>query len=156
MVSTWGGNTDLPKIALSVNTYYPTVTSIQVRENMTDLQSQIFENYKSQFVKTSKHLNFDVTSVDMNTHYLSKAKQFQARVNARYLFGVSFEERKIVTWFSNQPYHAAPITLLLAENAVLKTICENCSISMANRPLPYRAESRVSRIQIEIWSKLAQ
>lgn len=97
-----------------------------------------------QFIRTSDLINYEVTKEDMNTHYLSKASQFQARVNSRYLFGVSFEENRIVTWFSNQPYHAAPITLLLLQNAVMKTICENCSISVTNRPLAFRAESRVS------------
>lgn len=115
-----------------------------MRENMTDIQSRIFQNYLLQFNGTKDIIKYDVTDMDMNSHYLAKADQFLARVNQRYLFGVSFEETRIVTWFSNQPYHTAPITLLLAQNAVMKTICENCSITVTNKPLPYRAESRVS------------
>lgn len=45
----------------------------------------------------------------MNEHYLKKSLEFQARVNVRYLFGASINPGSITAWFSNQPYHAAPI-----------------------------------------------
>jgi ATP-binding cassette subfamily A (ABC1) protein 3 len=145
IVSTWAGNSDLPALKLSINTYNPTMTTIQFPENITDIHKLILKNYKQQFDGLPNTITFNETTQDMNEYYLERSKEFQHRVNQRYLFGVSFRNPKtMLCWFSNQPYHAAPISLNLLENALLRTVCgKNCSINVTNKPLKYRPESRV-------------
>lgn len=151
IVRSWGGNKDLPKLELSLKTYSPTVTTIQLDPTVwTDsIENKIYENYRQQFEFFPRDVyEIDTTNGDMIEHYLNKSKKFLARVNNRYLFGVTIDKPNITVWFNNQPYHASPISLSLLHNAILKTVCgKTCTITVANRPLPYRAESRMMMLQ---------
>ena len=84
----------------------------------------------------------------MTEYYLNVSNKILTRVNKRYLFGASIGQSNITMWFNNQPYHSSPISLSLIHNAILRAVSErNCSISVSNKPLPFRAESRVMMLQ---------
>lgn len=148
IVRSWGGNKDLPKLELSINTYSKTQTTLQVDPALwsDSISQKIFENYRIQFREYKKEL--DVITGDMIDHYLNKSKEFLARVNNRYLFGASIGQSNITMWFNNQPYHTTAISLSLIHNAILRTVSgKQCSITVANKPLPFRAESRMMMLQ---------
>lgn len=148
IVRSWGGNRDLSKLSFSLRTYNPTVTTIQFDPTVwvQSIESKIFENYRDQFA--NEEAGVTVINRDMVHHYLAKSKEFLARVNSRYLFGVTIERPNITVWYNNQPYHSSPISLSLLHNAILRTVSgRNCSISVANKPLPYRTESRMMMLQ---------
>jgi len=151
IVRSWGGNKDLPSLELSLNTYQPTHTTIQFDPKVwaDSIENKIFENYRQQFIDLSNDSKtWEVITGDMNEHYLEKTKKFLIRMNKRNLFGATIEKPNITVWFNNQPYHTSPISLGLVHNAILRTVCgKNCSITVSNKPLPYRAESRMMMLQ---------
>lgn len=151
IVRTWGGSRDLPELPLNLNTYEPTLTTVQFDPTVfaSSIESRIFENYRDQFsLKTRDRAELDVISEDMSGHYLNKSRQFLSRVNNRYLFGVTIESPNITVWFNNQPYHSSPVSLSLLHNAILKTVSgRDCTIKVANKPLAYRTESRMMMLQ---------
>ncbi|KAG5670263.1 hypothetical protein PVAND_000540 [Polypedilum vanderplanki] len=140
-------NKNLPKLDLTMDTYKPSVTTIEFRssDQSETIENKIFENYRKQF---SDLTSLEIIHDDMIEHYLNKSKKYLARVNNEYLFGATIEKSSITVWFNNQPYHTSPISLSLVHNAMLRTICgENCSIKVSNKPLPYGAESIVMMLQ---------
>lgn len=150
MVRSWGGNKDLPKLSLSIDTYKETVTTLQVNETLfaDSLEHKIFENYKELFKSFSANSHLNVITRDMNEYYLDSSKRYLPRLNNRYLFGASINEGNITAYFSNQPYHTSPITLNLLHNAILRTISKrNVSIKIFNKPLSYKAESKMMILQ---------
>ena len=142
-VQSWGGNRDLPQLKFSLNTYSRTVTSVEVQPslNADNILMKIYNGYREQF--SSNEL--DIVEGDMSTHYLRLGKRFLTRVNSRYLYGATIEEKNITVWFNNQPYHTSPISLSLVHNAIVSAVAGRaCSISVSNRPLPFTTDSRVS------------
>lgn len=67
--------------------------------------------------------------------------------NARTLAGVTVDDVNVTAWFNNQAYHTIPLSLNLAYNALLKTVCPDCSISITNSPLPFTLDSRLDMLQ---------
>lgn len=98
IVRSWGGNKDLPKLELSLDTYKLTHTTVQFDPTAwTDsIENKIFENYRGQFADYSKDVaSMEVISGDMIDHYLEKAKKILTRMNNRYLFGATIEKSNI-------------------------------------------------------------
>ena len=141
----------MPNLALTMETYDPTVTTVEFNSSnwVDSIETKIFEGYRQQFSKLARNQHeLQVISGDMIPHYLKKSKQFLARVNSRYLFGVTIESPNITVWYNNQPYHTSPISLSLLHNAVLRAVSErDVSIRVSNNPLPYRSESRMMMLQ---------
>lgn len=151
IVRSWGGNRDLPKLSLNAKTYKPTVTTVEFDPTRwaDSIETRIFENYRNQFKELARDkFQFEQINKDMEQHYLNKSNQFLARVNSRYLFGVTIDSPNITVWFNNQPYHASPVSLSLVHNAILSAVAgRNCSIDVSNKPMPYRTESRMMMLQ---------
>lgn len=98
IVRSWGGNKDLPKLQLSLDTYRPTHTTLQFNSStwIESIENKIFENYRAQFrSKPRDTVALEIISNDMIDHYLDKSKEFQARINNRYLFGATIEKPNI-------------------------------------------------------------
>ena len=95
----WGGNKDLPKLSFSLNTYNPTVTTVQFNSSAwaDSIETKIFENYLSQFIGHT----LDVINENMSEYYIRKSQQFLARVNSRYLYGVTIEQPNITGEFKS-------------------------------------------------------
>lgn len=151
IVRSWGGNKDLPRLELTLTSYNPTITTIQLDHTawVDSIESKIFENYREQFTNFTRDTHgFDIIKEDMIQHYLRKSKEFLSRVNSRYLYGVTIDKPNITVWYNNQPYHASPISLGILHNAILKMVSgKKVSIAVANKPLPYRTESRMMMLQ---------
>lgn len=151
IVRSWGGTQNLPKLGLSLSTYNPTVTTVEFNtSNWADsIETKIFEGYRQQFKELPRdRYELNVISKPMIPHYLKLAETILSRLNNRYLFGVTIESPNITVWYNNQPYHTSPISLSLLHNAVLRAVSQrNVSISVSNKPLLFRAESRMIMLQ---------
>lgn len=151
-VQSWGGNRDLPKIQFNLNTYSRTITSLAVNSSIDPegLPMKIYQNYRNQFSPNM----IDIVDGDMNTHYLRNSKKFLTRLNSRYLYGATVDTKAITVWFNNQPYHTSPVSISLVHNAILSTLAgKPCAITVANKPLPYSTDTRVScnHLELKLW-----
>jgi hypothetical protein len=73
----------------------------------------------------------------------------QPTVNSRYIIGASISKQNVTAWFNNQPYHSAPISLNTVHNAILAALFgKNVSLNVTNKPLPFRAQTKVSERKI--------
>lgn len=119
---------------------------------VTDAQSTgaaILRNYQRMFEDppTERQLQELPQGTSITDHILGLTNQELVSFNARTLVGLSLQNEEIVAWFNNQPYHTIPLAMNLAYNALLKTSCADCSISITNHPLPFRVESRQEMVQ---------
>lgn len=145
VVRSCDGTKDLPRLELSLKTYNSTVTLIQHDSSLPDdsIEGKIFRSYREE-LKDNKEMFKAIDKYDMTNHYLNISREFQVRINRVYLYGVSIVKSNITAWYNNKPYHTPPISLSLVHNAVLKAVTgKDCSIAVANKPLPYQSESRL-------------
>lgn len=68
--------------------------------------------------------------------------------NSRYLIGVTVTDDAITTWFNNQLYHTIPLSLAVTYNALLKSYCPDCSITVTNEPLPFTVATRMAMLKL--------
>ncbi|CAL1281885.1 unnamed protein product [Larinioides sclopetarius] len=67
----------------------------------------------------------------------------------------------LTAWFNGEPYHAAPMSLLLAHTTLLKNINDTGSITLTNAPLPVlkvmytNAQGAMARIMAAVFIPLA-
>lgn len=116
-------------------------------EQTTGVQGAFLDAYEAMFEDPPTertHIFIGKTIPDFVT---SLASQDMITFNTRTLAGVTVNDSSIVAWYNNQPYHTIPLTLNLAYNALLKTVCTDCSISITNSPLPFTFDSRLDMLQ---------
>lgn len=97
--------------------------------------------YKNEFNAQTDNAKLAITKLeDMETYFLELAKSNLATANRKNLAGVTFNKfgnSTIIAWFNGHPYHAAPLTLNLVHNAIIKAmIGTDHSIQLYNHPLP--------------------
>ena len=141
IIRSFGGSKDLPKIEFDLGTYEHTkILSDYGNFTVNDaIEMKIYDQYRS-----LANLE-DVGSDDMTTYYLKLSEKYLARVNKVYLYGASFKPSNITVWYNNKPYHSPPVSLSLVHNAILKAITKkNCSLHVANNPLPFKSDSRMA------------
>uniref|UniRef100_A0A182S9E0 ABC transporter domain-containing protein n=1 Tax=Anopheles maculatus TaxID=74869 RepID=A0A182S9E0_9DIPT len=65
------------------------------------------------------------------------------------MIGASLDvaRRNVTVWFNNKAYHTAPLSLSVMYNALARTVCPNCSLTVTNKPLPYSSHVRFLRTQ---------
>uniref|UniRef100_A0A182MGR1 ABC transporter domain-containing protein n=1 Tax=Anopheles culicifacies TaxID=139723 RepID=A0A182MGR1_9DIPT len=70
-------------------------------------------------------------------------------VDNTFMIGATLDvaHRNFTAWFNNKAYHTAPLSLSVLYNALARTICTNCSITVTNKPLPYSSHVRFLRTQ---------
>lgn len=78
-----------------------------------------------------------VVEENISEFFLNRMKDSDVPfIHMRYLVGVSLNERPMVAWYNNQPYHTIPLTIDVLFGAMLRLICGNCSLRIVNHPLP--------------------
>lgn len=72
------------------------------------------------------------------------------RINRQYLVGATVSDANTITaWFNNQPFHAAPLSVGLVHNAVIRArLGEGYGIDVVNEPIPYTPDTRMEMIQL--------
>uniref|UniRef100_A0AAG5D3R1 ABC transporter domain-containing protein n=1 Tax=Anopheles atroparvus TaxID=41427 RepID=A0AAG5D3R1_ANOAO len=84
---------------------------------------------------------------DISEYILRKAKEDIASVNTQYFVGASITGGSTyVGWFNNKAYHTAPLALSLIYNAILQAECSNCWLNVVNKPLPYRLDTQLKKL----------
>lgn len=101
-------------------------------------------------IQTNDAHEFERTSENFEQYILRLARSMLVRVNSRYLAGATIRDSlRIVAYFNNQPYHAAPLSLSLVHNAVIRThLGTDHSITVFNKPLEYSTDSRMKLLQL--------
>lgn len=141
MTRDWNRFEDLKPLELSLSTYLPSKAFVKIDSEVKNdsIGFKIYENYLQQFEERDENF-FEVIQGDIEEIFLHKSKSYQD-LNLVNLFGISIYEENVTVWFNDQPWHALPISLNLLHNAIAKI--QNLSINVANKPLPFRAESKV-------------
>lgn len=90
----------------------------------------------------------DEFNEDIQERFLRFAEKDLLLVNSQHLVGISNNDRNIIGWFNNQPYHTMPLSINMIHNAMVKSkISTNHSISVINDPLPFLLSSRADQMK---------
>ncbi|GBM91934.1 ATP-binding cassette sub-family A member 3 [Araneus ventricosus] len=125
--------------------------------------SDISETLKSVFESNQ----MSVQQVPEPTHYvLDYGKKNISKYFKNLIVGGAVDQYSdgtlnLTAWFNGEPYHAAPMSLLLAHTALLKNVTNTGSITLTNAPLPVlkvmytNAQGAMARILAAIFIPLA-
>jgi ATP-binding cassette, subfamily A (ABC1), member 3 len=154
-IVSFGFNDDLPQLPLTITTYDGTVTTVEYDTSLNrvdSIQRKILEGYEDQFKSLNQERSkLETIESGMIDYFLKISSMFLAKTNRKYLFGASIGSSNITVWFNNQGYHTLPISLGLLHNAALRAVVgREVSMSVTNKPLPYRAESKASFLEDHI------
>uniref|UniRef100_W4VRK6 Putative lipid exporter abca1 n=1 Tax=Corethrella appendiculata TaxID=1370023 RepID=W4VRK6_9DIPT len=127
---------NLPSLKISLDNYGSTVT---VLEKVTD--NNIVGGYNMLFDDAPLSRKLIQANEDFSDFIIAESNKSLALVNSHYVVGATIKESIMVAWFNNQAYHTPPLSLLLAYNAILKTICTGCELELTNKPLPFSSET---------------
>lgn len=89
------------------------------------------------------------TELDFEDFVQQNYAKNRFEANNYYFFGATLRDTNNMTaWFNNQPYHAAPLSLHMLFNAILRKECgADWSIDIVNAPRSYTAEERTLMTQ---------
>lgn len=156
MIKDWNTFEHLKSLELSTSTYLPSKTFINLDSKVRNdsMEYDIFLNYIRQLEGCNdSRVKYEVVSGNMSEVFLEKSAKSYIDLNMINLFGVSLEVGKVTAWFNNQPFHVLPISLNLLHNAILMTLGSGkMKIELANKPLSYRTETKVSLISLMLRS----
>lgn len=98
----------------------------------------------------SNSAELDVTSQTIQTYFLEVAKTVLVNLNTEYLAGATmgqFANGTIIAWFNGEPYHAAPLSMNLVHNAIVRAMFgADHSIQLTNNPLPFNISTQIAKI----------
>ncbi|KAJ0177199.1 hypothetical protein K1T71_007208 [Dendrolimus kikuchii] len=144
----WKFMSQLPPLVLSLESgFRQTQTLMSQSKNLTDgtLEVKTMNAYKDYF-KSSTYPGLSLTDIgtsDLGKFYLKLCEDNLARVRYEVLTGATFTQNNVIAWFSNYGYHDSAISLALANNAILRALSPNSSLTIINHPLPYSIENLV-------------
>lgn len=108
------------------------------------INGKIVQNYENMFKNSSPNQNLIEITQKFQDYILKEGETKQVTIDNEYIVAATVSESNLTAWFNNQPYHAAPLTVNMMYNAILKAYCSDCQISVTNHPLPISIQSRVS------------
>ncbi|KAJ6632964.1 Phospholipid-transporting ATPase ABCA3, partial [Pseudolycoriella hygida] len=137
---------DLPRLKIWLQSYLRTVTVLQT--NQTDdasLVGKFVREYENQ-LEVNNDNSFLKIYEDFEEFIIRISEEFLVRVSSKYLVGATITNAdQITAWFNNQPFHAAPLSVSLAHNAVIRAhLGTDHGITVYNEPLPYSVDSRIT------------
>lgn len=113
--------------------------------------NRVFSQYREDFRNQSTKATLNVINTDIQAYFLKLAKTQLTRLNSQYLVAMSRKENennRIIAWWNNQPMHAAPISINMVHNAMLRSrVGSDHSIRVVNKPLPFSFESRIRMLK---------
>ncbi|KAG1683898.1 ATP-binding cassette sub-family A member 3 [Nymphon striatum] len=139
---------DSSSLVLDLKVFHTTkVPATKFDSNYKNID-QLFSIYRNQFVKSFDQ--FVKVKVDTDASfikYLSNVGEKDiSKFSLHWIIGATFKQGKrdqmeISAFFNNQPYHAAPISLSMAQSALLRYYTgSNYSFTVVNHPLPRTAD----------------
>lgn len=140
----------LPALDITLESY-STIHPVALLSNQVANSDSPGGRFVSQYSKIMQDQSVSPRSLhsvpDVREYILNLTSKELVTFNNRYLIGVTVEDRNITTWFNNQPYHTVPLSLDVSFNALLKSICPECSIAVTNEPLPFTFDSRLQMLR---------
>ncbi|KAG1683891.1 ATP-binding cassette sub-family A member 3 [Nymphon striatum] len=136
---------DSPSLTLNLSLFHETnVPATDLKSENTNAK-RIFDIYKDQFASSyhDKFVKVDVATEDDFIQYLADVgNEDLSKYSLHWIIGAVFrqndkEKMEICAFFNNQPYHAAPISLSMAQSALLKYyVGSDYRFTVTNHPLP--------------------
>ncbi|XP_062564160.1 phospholipid-transporting ATPase ABCA3-like [Armigeres subalbatus] len=136
-------NVDLPALRMTLNDYRRTTT---VLEAATD-NINVVQSYQRLFDQYGEETRISTITECMICYILERATENFPLVLNEFLIGATISSDYVHVWFSAQGYHTAPLSINMYYNALLRTVCPDCSIDISNNPLPFRPETRFTQLQ---------
>lgn len=138
----------LPPLELSLESGFKgTETLVSQGNDLRDgsTEANVMMAYKDYFKRSTypglKLL--DVGTSNLKNVYLKLIAEDQSRVRYEDLVGATFRNNSITAWFSNYGLHDSAISLSLVENAIIRSLSPNTTLTFVNHPLPYSVEGMV-------------
>ncbi|XP_053674249.1 phospholipid-transporting ATPase ABCA3-like [Anopheles nili] len=140
-------NVVLPPLEITIKSYERTSTVVSANPRNSSLVAA-YEKSIDNAPGTGSH-KFIVTERNFTEFILEKAVENIRVVDNTFMIGATFDEtkRNFTAWFNNKAYHTAPLSLSVLYNALTRTVCSNCSLTVTNKPLPYSTHVRFLRTQ---------
>lgn len=158
VVQTMPGVTNSKSLAIRLENYLMTSTSVELATPDNILARNLTEIYADQFDSSgnNKYERVDLRNQSMLEYYIERSADDLPGANLHLLTGVTFRtlptrkrqtDKVLATaWFSNQPYHVPPLTLNLIHNALLihRTGDSEYRLTVTNHPLPFDDFSKLN------------
>ncbi|XP_049296749.1 phospholipid-transporting ATPase ABCA3-like [Anopheles funestus] len=140
-------NVVLPPLEITLTSYDRTSTVLSTSVRNAPIVAAYEETIKHS--SGSGHHTLTVTERNFTEFILQKSTENIRTVDNTFMIGASLDviNRNFTAWFNNKAYHTAPLSLSVLYNALARTICTNCSITVTNKPLPYSSHVRFLRTQ---------
>uniref|UniRef100_A0A1Y9GL18 ABC transporter domain-containing protein n=1 Tax=Anopheles arabiensis TaxID=7173 RepID=A0A1Y9GL18_ANOAR len=134
---------DLPELKINLDGYSGSLTVLQTTDGFESVTAAFRDRFRTE---PDVH-QLIVIDEDMTTFILNKSSQDIATFNTRYWAGASLDRSVCTAWFNNKAYHSAPLAVNMIYNALLQSICPNCELQVSNKPLPYRLDTQLQRLE---------
>uniref|UniRef100_A0A182LRE6 ABC transporter domain-containing protein n=1 Tax=Anopheles culicifacies TaxID=139723 RepID=A0A182LRE6_9DIPT len=128
----------MPPLPIDFDGYSATVTVLEG----TSADRSVIEAYQQLFDGAGSSRSLVTITEPMVNYILGRYGQNLPQVNNEFMVGASITPTNHTVWFNAQGYHTAPLAVNTFYNAMLRTVCSQCSILITNHPLPFRPETR--------------
>uniref|UniRef100_A0A6E8W4G1 ABC transporter domain-containing protein n=1 Tax=Anopheles coluzzii TaxID=1518534 RepID=A0A6E8W4G1_ANOCL len=143
IVRTFPGQTDLPAIPINVYNYSTTTTILQASAP----GSPFVDGFRSLFEAFPSTHQLRITDKDMVDYILDVSTENIGLVNREFMAAASITNTNHTVWWNPTGFHTAPLALNFMYNAIIKSINKNFEITIINKPLPFKAETRFTQLQ---------
>uniref|UniRef100_A0A182UD52 ABC transporter domain-containing protein n=1 Tax=Anopheles melas TaxID=34690 RepID=A0A182UD52_9DIPT len=143
IVRTFPGQTDLPAIPINVYNYSTTTTILQASAP----GSPFVDGFRSLFESFPSTHQLRITDKDIVDYILDVSTENIGLVNHEFMAAASITNTNHTVWWNPTGFHTAPLALNFMYNAIIKSINKNFEITIINKPLPFKAETRFTQLQ---------
>uniref|UniRef100_A0A182SZB0 ABC-2 type transporter transmembrane domain-containing protein n=1 Tax=Anopheles maculatus TaxID=74869 RepID=A0A182SZB0_9DIPT len=142
IVRTFPGQTDLPPIPINVYNYSETNTILQA-----STPSPFVDGFRSVFGAYPNTHRLRIIDTDIVDYILDLSVENIGLVNREFMAAASITSTNHTVWWNPTGFHTAPLALNFMYNAIVKSINTNFEITIINKPLPFKAETRFTQLQ---------
>ncbi|XP_053658365.1 phospholipid-transporting ATPase ABCA3-like [Anopheles marshallii] len=143
IVRTFPGQTDLPPIPINVYNYSETNTILQA----SSPGSPFVDGFRTLFGAYPNTHRLQVIDKDIVEYILDLSVENIGLVNREFMAAASITPTNHTVWWNPTGFHTAPLALNFMYNAIIKSINTNFEITIINKPLPFKAETRFTQLQ---------
>ncbi|XP_050094334.1 phospholipid-transporting ATPase ABCA1-like isoform X1 [Anopheles aquasalis] len=134
---------DLPELTINFDRYTGSLTVVEVEAGSESTGAA----YRELFRNEPPVHQLTAIDTDMTSYILKTAAQDIPTFNSRYWVGATLNANDCTAWFNNKAYHSAPLAVNLIYNALLRSVCPTCELQVSNKPLPYRLDTQLQRLE---------
>ncbi|KFB51722.1 AGAP007504-PA-like protein [Anopheles sinensis] len=140
-------NVVLPPLEIKLGSYERTNTILSTNDRNASIVKAYGETIEGA-ATTGSH-GLIITDKNFTEFLLEKSVENIRSVDNTFMIGSTLDvpRRNYTAWFNNKAYHTAPLALSVLYNAIERTVCANCSLTVTNKPLPYSTHVRFLRTQ---------